>query len=1314
MGGVFGGGSAATSNRFTSLQLQTSSAGVPISLGWGTWRQATNLIYAGPLRSEDDNSAGGDKGGSSGTYKYSIAVAMGIGEGPVASIGRVWADKTDTTLSKVNLTLMAGTGDQLPMAALYADNPDQALGYIYTAYVASSNYSLGNSPNLPNHNFEVQSNAVPRTGFDANPADILVDFLTNPRYGVGMPAEYIGDLTSWRTYCRAMGFFMSPLLDSQEAATDIISRWAQLTNTAIYWDGGKLQARPYGDEPVTGNGVTWDPGQTLQPQYDITTDDVLPADDGDPIQVTRSDPMDAYNVGSLEFVDRSNSYQTDTASDRDQAAIDLYGERVMDAVTGHEFKDSASATLAIKLILRRQLYIRNTFAFRLPARFALLEQGDVVTLTSDRLKLNAFPVLITKRTDGQDKTLSFEAEEMPAGIGTATAHPHPPSANTPLNTDVDPGDVNQVIIMEPSPGLTAGVQQVWIGAAGGTWWGGASVWISLDDEKYQRIGQIDGPCRVGTLASDLPVAADPDTANTPLVTLATNRLQLGTGDQADADAGRTLSIIGNEMVSYGSATLTGPATYQLGYLRRGLYGTTAAAHQAGTPFARLDDKFFAYDLPGAYIGQRLYIKLTSFNVFQAAELSLADVAAYTYTPVGAAGMLPYPSDLALKLETVYQTDGSVQLGVRVTWKAADTGMVTDTLVRYGVVTSGGVDQWQPVRVPAGAVTTLLTPLAQATTYAVQLASAIGPDVQSTWCPAEMIKVGGVLGGATVTHLELFGQGNDTEFLTPDIHIVWQGNFPSTSYVLGAEPYGAGTNVTNPFFLDYLVEVYDPAAGALLRRERVSAEEYVYSYAKNAGDPGGPHRTVTFHVMMEDKLGGVTDPAILTVTNPIPAPVQVTALPVTNGTVQLGFIRPADIDFAGVNAWIGATEAVDTSGSPAVSGAWAPLIIGGLTPGQQYFGVVQTYDSFGSAGCPISAPFTWTQPFITAAQLANNIIGNDKLTPELFSTIDTAATTAAETKTIVTALAAQMYWKVNADGNVAGIGLYADADGSRISMLADVFSVAVPSAVDPAGFVYPFVIGTWKGEPAIVLNADTFAGEITAEQVITGTLGADVIYAGTISAQQLKSGSISTAVLTAVVDGAGVIIDGPNRIIRVTDGTRDRIMIGLIGTDVAGKWVDSDGRVIVDVNDLGVGVATGFASVQVAGPILAATKGGWTEIAEVPSFQVRGNAIEGRITFGALVAVSGSGGNHAYAVNVRLVRTGGASGTHYVPLTLSSSPYQAWVSDPAFSGDPTSTAYTYSLQAFRPADNVGGGDSGGTIVYDAWQFSGISMQLRWFR
>ena len=67
------------------------------------------------------------------------------------------------------------------MELLATAYPSQALAYQGTAYVCASDYSLGDSATLDNHNFEVQGFFFGSgiNGVDADPAQVVNDFLTN-------------------------------------------------------------------------------------------------------------------------------------------------------------------------------------------------------------------------------------------------------------------------------------------------------------------------------------------------------------------------------------------------------------------------------------------------------------------------------------------------------------------------------------------------------------------------------------------------------------------------------------------------------------------------------------------------------------------------------------------------------------------------------------------------------------------------------------------------------------------------------------------------------------------------------------------------------------------------------------------------------------------------------------------------------------------------------------------------------------------------------------------------------------------------------
>ena len=66
-----------------------------------------------------------------------------------------------------------------------------------------------------------------------------------------------------------------------------------------------------------------------------------------------------------------------------------------------------------------------------------------------------------------------------------------------------------------------------------------------------------------------------------------------------------------------------------------MYGTTAAAHSTAAAFARLDGAVARYALPANFIGQTVYLKFPSFNVFGGGLEDLSNCAVYSYVPSGA-------------------------------------------------------------------------------------------------------------------------------------------------------------------------------------------------------------------------------------------------------------------------------------------------------------------------------------------------------------------------------------------------------------------------------------------------------------------------------------------------------------------------------------------------------------------------------------------------------------------------------------------------------------------------------------------------------
>jgi len=658
-----GGKHTSTSDpKLNGIQVQSSTLGIPLTIGAGRNRAKCNLIWynaftAIPHTTKTSSGKGFGGSNSNTTYTYTASIIMAIGEGPVTSIATIYRDKSVfTSLAAAGLSLATGTPTQPVWSYLTSLYPAEARAYARIAYVYAQDYALNDSATLPNHSFEVNW-PIQMSGLtDADPKDWLTAFLTNTQWGLpGWTSGLLGDWTEWSTYCRANNLLVSPLLESQVQASEHVTEITDLSNSAPFWSEGVLKIRPYGDRAATGNGVTFTPN--LTPEYDLTENDFLA-----PVQINIIDQSDAYNVVQVEFLDRAHQYDVGVAASFDDADIDLNGVRKQDPTTWHSICDAGIAQHAADLLKNRTLYKRLQYTFPLPWDFVLLEPMDLVTLTTttDELQLSRQLVRILQidESDSAD-TLTFTAEHVDVGVASSAARASTSSDGYSPNFDVAPGSVSAPVLFNAPPALTAHGPEIWCAAASTSpTWGGCDVYICVDT-KYERVGTINGPARFGTLSAGLANHADPDTTNTLAVNLATSLGALGNATAAEANAGASMCLVDDEIVTYQTATLTGANAYNLTTLHRGFMGTYPAAHSSGAPFVRLDDAVFKFAYPNTNVGGTISVKLVSFNVYGRAHEDISTVTAYTVSLAPVTPVAPAPADWGLTGGTVTSAAGAV-------------------------------------------------------------------------------------------------------------------------------------------------------------------------------------------------------------------------------------------------------------------------------------------------------------------------------------------------------------------------------------------------------------------------------------------------------------------------------------------------------------------------------------------------------------------------------------------------------------------------------------------------------------------------------
>ncbi|QDG74461.1 glycoside hydrolase/phage tail family protein [Labrenzia sp. PHM005] len=149
--------------RIGDLRLQTSTEGAPLPDAFGRLRLAGQVIWSTRLRMEVSTStqkvggkgAGGGQKVTTTTYLYYGNFAIGICEGPIVGIGRVWADGKLLDRSTLPHRVYRGTDDQQP-DPLIETKEGAAPAYRGTAYIVFEDLQLeGFGNRIPQFEFEV-------------------------------------------------------------------------------------------------------------------------------------------------------------------------------------------------------------------------------------------------------------------------------------------------------------------------------------------------------------------------------------------------------------------------------------------------------------------------------------------------------------------------------------------------------------------------------------------------------------------------------------------------------------------------------------------------------------------------------------------------------------------------------------------------------------------------------------------------------------------------------------------------------------------------------------------------------------------------------------------------------------------------------------------------------------------------------------------------------------------------------------------------------------------------------------------------------
>jgi hypothetical protein len=506
-----------------------------------------------------------------------------------------------------------------------------------------------------------------------------------------------------RQQCQNAGLFGSVAMNSQKKASEWLEMIYKAMNAAPVISGFKLKSIPF-SEVSSANSTIYNSPTAPGPVADLTEDDFLVMDNEPAITIKRKGRLSSPNVMQLQYTNRGNQYNDISISEPCSGAIAQYGSDKADPLSMPIIQDVTVGRKVLSTQVRRENILRNTYLFKLPARWKLLEAMDIVTITDSILGIAQKPVRLLSVVEDKDHTLECEAELFVFGLHDPVDEATTSNVSYSPDRQVVPGLINTPIIFEAPLGLTkAGDPELWLAVSNAdAEHGGCFVYVSLDGgTSYQMVGSVFGNAAMGILASTWATGTDPDTTNDLLVNLSMSNGVLASYSVADQDALVALCFVEGddathyELMSYAVAELTSAYNYTLkatgvgNHLRRGVHSSTVDSHSTGKDFVFLDPAMtgiFKYVLPDNFTGETLYFKFPAFNKFQGGFQSVSDCTAYSYTIGGIwAGKYQDQSQKG-------QANGYAGLGASATVPVAQLGTGTPTASKF----LNGAGEWAQV------------------------------------------------------------------------------------------------------------------------------------------------------------------------------------------------------------------------------------------------------------------------------------------------------------------------------------------------------------------------------------------------------------------------------------------------------------------------------------------------------------------------------------------------------------------------------------------------------------------------------------------
>jgi len=551
-------------SRIDDLSSQTSEWGKPIPRVFGSYRLAGNVIWSIPLKETKhiDESDSGGKGGQGGTtnttitYTYSASWAVGLCEGEMNRIKKIWFDsvlvydgsKYSGGLTVSNHDFYPGSSTQTPSWIIQSSESDTP-AYRNLCYLVFNDIQLENYGNrVPSVSVELASSS--------SGTEVASDVIESILLRAGLESSQFDVSSATDTI---YGFVVSKPMSARSACNAF--------TPAFQYD-----MMEYDNEikiiPRSGTSIA-----------DVYEDNLISVNK---IEVRQE--LEASKTITIQYINASNAYspaiQSTSRIDTNSTQIKIYQFALV-------LSDNFAKQLSEKLIYN-EWNERIQFEFEVSSEFLFLKPSDVIMLHYEGL---VHKVRLTDITFTVDNSVSCKgtSENNEVYFSSAVGSP---TNDTYIESSVVSYEQPTLKVLD-IPTLDKSLDFLGVYLACNILednWKGCNIAKTNNlDTPYTYISSVFSSTVTGTtttILSDGPTTLFDQTNSVTVQTTSGSLFDVTLEDLLNSS---NYILIGSEVLQYRDATDNGGGSYTLSFLMRGRRGTEWATgtHTIGEEFVFL-------------------------------------------------------------------------------------------------------------------------------------------------------------------------------------------------------------------------------------------------------------------------------------------------------------------------------------------------------------------------------------------------------------------------------------------------------------------------------------------------------------------------------------------------------------------------------------------------------------------------------------------------------------------------------------------------------------------------------------------------------